>query len=71
MIHSRITSKAQVTIPKAVRAALGVKEGDTIAYEIEGDRVVLRRAPVSDGFVNNFATFTEWATSEDSAYDHL
>ena len=72
MIHSRITSKAQVTIPKAVRAALGVKEGDTIAYEIEGDRVVLRRLASADPFDNPFATFTEWATPGDcEAFDHL
>jgi antitoxin PrlF len=34
MILSRITAKAQTTIPQAVRRALGVKPGDDIAYEI-------------------------------------
>lgn len=69
MILSRITAKAQTTIPQAVRRALGVKPGDDIAYEIEGDRVVIRRA--GDPFDRPFASFTEWADELDSVYDTL
>jgi antitoxin PrlF len=69
MIIGRITAKAQTTIPRAVRLALGVKPGDEIAYEIEGDRVILRRA--DDPFDKPFASFTEWADELDSAYDAL
>ncbi len=72
MIQSRITSKAQTTIPRAVRAALGVKEGDLLDYEIEDGKVILRRAkPSADPFENPFATFTEWADELDSVYDDL
>jgi antitoxin PrlF len=72
MIQSRITSKAQTTIPRAVRAALGVKEGDLLDYEIEDGKVILRRAkPSADPFENPFATFTEWADDLDSVYDDL
>ena len=72
MIHSRISSKAQVTLPKAVRVALGVKQGDTLSYEIDGDRVVLTRAaPSVDPFENPFALFTEWADDLDAVYDDL
>jgi antitoxin PrlF len=35
----RITSKGQVTIPKAAREALGFKEGDNLLFEVEGDEV--------------------------------
>lgn len=69
MIIGRITAKAQTTIPRPVRLALGVKPGDEIAYEIEGDRVIMRRA--CDPFDKPFATFTEWADDLDSAYDSL
>ena len=70
MIHSRITSKAQTTIPKEVRAALGLQKGDELCYEIEGDRVVLRRRNPADPFDNPFLTFTEWAGEADCrAYD--
>lgn len=72
MIHSRISSKAQTTIPRAVREALGVREGDVLAYEIEGDRVVLKRAkPSVEPSDNPFATFTEWADELDAVYDDL
>ncbi len=59
MIISKLTSKAQTTVPQAVRAALGLSEGDELLYEIEGDRVVLkkaRRAAIDDPF----AAFKEW-----------
>ena len=47
--RARVTSKGQVTIPKDVRAALGVKEGDTLVFEVEngGARVSVIRKPVS------------------------
>jgi antitoxin PrlF len=72
MITSRLTAKAQTTIPQAVRRALGLKDGDELAYAIEDGRVVLTRriavAPKDDPF----ATFTEWASEEDArAYADL
>lgn len=44
MIHSRITAKAQTTVPRAVRQALGVGPGDDLAYHIGSGRVVLTSA---------------------------
>lgn len=64
MIISKITSKAQTTIPKAVRAALRLSAGDELAYEIDGDRVIVSRAR-SDAFVGNMAIFTEWGEEAD------
>ncbi|OQW80530.1 MAG: hypothetical protein BVN32_01395 [Proteobacteria bacterium ST_bin14] len=74
MIVSRITSKAQTTIPRAVRVALGLQQGDEVRYDIDGDRVILTRAevpdPLPDPFFANFSTFTEWADEADcKAYD--
>lgn len=64
MIISKITSKAQTTIPKAVRAALRLRAGDELTYEIDGDRVIVSRVR-SDAFVGNMATFTEWGEEAD------
>lgn len=64
MILSRITSKAQTTIPRAVRAALGLREGDAIAYEIDGDRVVITKAS-SEAWFDPFASFDEWGSDAD------
>lgn len=64
MITSKLTSKAQTTIPQPVRAALHLKEGDEIAYHIEGDRVVLTRA-TTDSIEDPFGTFSEWHSDAD------
>lgn len=42
---ARVTSKGQVTVPKAVREALGIKEGDEVIFRVEGNRAVLARTP--------------------------
>jgi antitoxin PrlF len=46
---AKITSKGQVTIPKDVREALGLREGDSLLFEVEGDKVTVSalRRPVS------------------------
>jgi antitoxin PrlF len=40
-----VTSKGQVTIPKVVRDALGIKAGDEVIFRVDGDRAVLARTP--------------------------
>jgi antitoxin PrlF len=72
MIESRITSKAQVTLPKAVRSALRVRSGDRLLWEIEEGRAILTRAGAEEDLpVSNFAALTEWADELDSVYDNL
>ena len=71
MITSRLTSKAQTTIPQPVRVALRLGPGDAISYEIEGDRVVLKRAN-AEVVDDPFATFSEWNSEADrKAYGAL
>ena len=41
---AKITSKGQITIPKRVRDALGVKEGDTLHFRVEAGRAVVARS---------------------------
>lgn len=64
MITSKLTSKAQTTIPQPVRAALHLREGDEIAYAIEGDRVIVTRA-AKEAIDDPFATFSEWDSEAD------
>ena len=40
---AKVTSKGQVTVPKAVREALGIEEGDEIVFHVEGNRAVLAK----------------------------
>jgi antitoxin PrlF len=43
-IQHKLTSKAQVTIPKDVRITLGVKPGDMVCFEHEsGGRIILTK----------------------------
>ncbi|HTZ68972.1 MAG TPA: type II toxin-antitoxin system PrlF family antitoxin [Roseiarcus sp.] len=71
MITSKLTSKAQTTIPQAVRAALRLVEGDELAYEIDGGRVILTKAS-SRGGEDPFGTFSEWDGDADrKAYGRL
>lgn len=71
MIISKLTTKAQTTIPQPVRSALGVREGDELAYIIEDGRVILTKAPTrtarhNDPLEDPFATFWEWSSPEDT-----
>lgn len=42
MPTSTLTSKGQITLPRAVRERLGVKQGDRVDFSVDGDRVLLR-----------------------------
>ena len=66
MITSKLTSKAQTTIPQPVRAALRLRAGDEIAYVIEAGRVVLTRARSDAPADDPFRTFSEWDSAADA-----
>ena len=40
--QARITSKGQITVPLDVRRALGVKAGDRLLFEGDGNRMQVR-----------------------------
>ena len=42
--RSTISSKGQTTVPKSVRQALGLSEGDQIAFRVDEGGVTIRRA---------------------------
>jgi AbrB family looped-hinge helix DNA binding protein len=42
---AKVTTKGQVTVPKVVRDALGIEEGDEVLFRVEGKRAVLARTP--------------------------
>lgn len=66
MIVSKLTSKAQTTIPQPVRAALRLREGDAIAYTIEQGRVFLTRAEPDTAADDPFRAFSEWEGAADT-----
>lgn len=44
-VAAKVTSKGQVTVPKVVRDALGIRDGDELIFRVEGNRAVLARTP--------------------------
>lgn len=71
---SKLTSKFQATIPLAVRRVLGLKPGDAVVFEIEDDKVMVRRAtPLDKEYAQALeGTLTEWLSKEDDeAYREL
>lgn len=68
---SKLSSKAQTVIPKAVRERLGLKAGDVLRYRLEKDRVVIEKAGVEAGD-DPFAAFVEWGgAADEEAYKTL
>ena len=72
MITSKLTSKAQTTIPQPVRAALNLQEGDELLYEIAEQRVILTKVRRGGETDDPFRTFHEWRSEADEkAYGSL
>ncbi len=49
-----VTSKGQVTIPKPVREAVGIRESDLIEFEVRRGEIVLR--PAGGSFLARFGS---------------
>lgn len=75
VLITKLTTKHQTTIPKAVREALHLHSKDHIAFEILPDQtVILRRVtPLDVEYYKALAsTLSEWESEEDDkAYGNL
>jgi antitoxin PrlF len=72
MITSKLTTKAQTTIPQPVRAALRLRPGDELIYEIDEQRVILTKASRDGKTDDPFRSFSEWNSEADNkAYGKL
>ncbi len=71
---SKLTKKCQATVPKAVREKLNLNAGDSIAFDIDGDIIRLRKArPIDLAFHGALVpTLNEWNSENDEeAYSGL
>ena len=71
---SKLTRKYQATIPAPVRALLKLREGDTIAFDIDGEEIRLRKAGTMDlqWAAALRGTLSEWeGPADEEAYRDL
>lgn len=67
-VAARVTSKGQVTVPKAVREALGIEEGDAVVFRVEGRRATV--AKTAD-FLDLAGTIKVPAAKRNVAWDEV
>ena len=67
-IAAKMSSKGQVTVPKAVRDALGIGEGDNVVFRVEGNRAILARTP---DFLSLAGTISVPAARRNAAWDDV
>jgi antitoxin PrlF len=62
-----LTAKGQVTVPKAVREALGLQKGDQLSWELEDGSVRVRAVtPLDLTYLKGLeAGLQEWSSDDD------
>lgn len=65
---ARLTSKGQVTIPKPVRDALKLHEGDEIVFRVERTRAIVAKTP---DFIGMAGTVAVPETKRSTAWDEI
>ena len=75
MSSSKITSKYQATIPKAVRDVLHLKAGDTVVFQVIDKKIIVikKAKPFDKEYLRAVQhTLTEWESENDEeAFRHL
>lgn len=64
---AKITARGQTTIPKNIREAANLVEGDVISFEMDGDHLVVRKVtPGQDEYLQGLSqVLSEWISPED------
>lgn len=64
---ARLTARGQTTIPKRIRDAAGLRQGDVLAFDLVGDQVRVRKVtgPLDEYLRALQDTLHEWDSKED------
>ena len=67
MEFARLRARGQTTIPKKIRDAANLRAGDVLAFEIEGERLVLHKVTQGqDDYLQALSRVVgEWNSPED------
>lgn len=73
-LTSKVTQKYQATIPQVVREKLGIEKGDSVAFEIQEEGVLIKKvSPIDWEYLASVSdTMSEWSSEADEeAYSDL
>ncbi len=71
VLLSKLTSKSQTVIPRAIRAQLDLRPGDVVRYRVTEAGIVIDKLPQA-AEDEALAAFNEWASpADDAAYAEL
>ena len=64
---AKITARGQTTIPKSIREAANLTAGDVIAFEVEGDHLLVHKVTLGqDSYLQGLSKLLrEWTSPED------
>lgn len=65
---ARVTAKGQATIPKRIREAARIREGDLLAFELDSNnRIIIKRidSPIDAELSALHETLSEWGSLQD------
>jgi AbrB family looped-hinge helix DNA binding protein len=65
---ARVTAKGQATIPKRIREAAHIREGDMLSFDLDGyNRIIIKRiVPAADIELSALQeTLSEWSSPQD------
>lgn len=62
-LETRLTKKGQVTIPAGIRRRLGLKPGDRVRFEVDGEEVRIR--PATSKLLEGYGAVTPRKRPED------
>ena len=67
MEFAKITARGQTTIPKSIREAADLDEGDVLAFEIKGNHLLVHKVtPGQDDYLQGLSeVLSEWVSPED------
>lgn len=71
-MQATVTSKGQLTLPKAIRDQLGIKPGDKVEFRATGEKtfeIAPVNEPTLDDIIGAFAPFVKTPPLSDEACD--
>ncbi|HVB09063.1 MAG TPA: AbrB/MazE/SpoVT family DNA-binding domain-containing protein [Bacillota bacterium] len=68
---ARVTAKGQVTLPKRVRDALGIRPGTEVEFEVQEGRAILRRRPPAAALERWRGALKDRGTDSDALIEEL